>query len=167
MSTPPRPPTQPRPDLSLELVSNPIYLCAVREMINLSTKRLGFADNAASQVALAVDEAIVNVMKHGYEKKLDGRIWLRLTPVGEPVEAVEIVIEDEARQVEPGEIKGRDLEDIRPGGLGVHIIREVMDEVKYEKRPGAAGMRLTMTKRRASEKATMNSRPNPCTNCDC
>jgi len=168
MSTPGAPAS---PDLSLELVSNPIYLCAVREMMNLSAKRLGFTDAHASQIALAVDEAIVNVMKHGYDKKLDGRIWLRLTPVGTPgsqVTAVEIVIEDEARQVDPEAIKGRDLEDIRPGGLGVHIIREVMDEVRYEKRPGAAsGMRLTMVKKQNSEKGTANVRPNPCNSCDC
>ena len=159
-----------KPDISLEIVSNPIYLCAVREMINLSAKRLGFTDAQASQVALAVDEAIVNVMKHGYEKRTDGRIWLRLTPQCEcgadkPVSAIEIVIEDEAKQVEPEQIKGRDLEDIRPGGLGVHIIREVMDEVRYEKRPGAvSGMRLTMVKRQGSDKSTNNVRPNPCGN---
>jgi hypothetical protein len=56
-----------------------------------------------------------------------------------------IVIEDLGRQTDPGAIKGRDLDDVRPGGLGVHIIREVMDEVVYEKRPGG-GMRLTLVK---------------------
>jgi anti-sigma regulatory factor (Ser/Thr protein kinase) len=159
-----------KPDLSLELVSNPIYLCAVREMMNLSAKRLGFSDAHASQIALAVDEAIVNVIKHGYEKKTDGRIWLRMTPIGpagSPNAALEIVIEDEARQVDPQEIKGRDLEDIRPGGLGVHIIREVMDDVRYEKRDGGAGMRLTMIKRQSSDKGSNNVRPNPCSSCDC
>jgi anti-sigma regulatory factor (Ser/Thr protein kinase) len=166
-AAPPAAPTTPRPDLSLELVSNPIYLCAVREMMNLSAKRLGFTDAHASQIALAVDEAIVNVMKHGYDKKLDGRIWLRLTPFGAPTTGVEIVIEDEAKQVEPDDIKGRDLEDIRPGGLGVHIIREVMDDVRYEKRPQGAGMRLTMVKKQNSDRGTANVRPNPCNNCDC
>lgn len=143
--------TEVRPDLSLELVSNPIYLCAVREMMNLSAKRLGFSDAHASQIALAVDEALVNVMKHGYERRLDGRIWLRLIPHHEAdaLSSVEIIIDDEARQVEPCDIKGRDLEDIRPGGLGVHIIREVMDEVRYEKRPGP-GMRLTMLKKKSN-----------------
>jgi anti-sigma regulatory factor (Ser/Thr protein kinase) len=58
---------------------------------------------------------------------------------------VRIVIEDEARQVDPTRMKSRDLEDIRPGGLGVHIIREVMDEAVYEKR-APVGMRLTMVK---------------------
>ena len=56
-----------------------------------------------------------------------------------------IVIEDEARQIDPAFIKGRELDDVRPGGLGVHIIREVMDVVEYESRDGV-GMRLTLFK---------------------
>jgi anti-sigma regulatory factor (Ser/Thr protein kinase) len=59
---------------------------------------------------------------------------------------VSIVLEDEAKQVDPDQIKSRDLDEIRPGGLGVHIIRELMDEVRYERREHA-GMRLTMIKR--------------------
>jgi anti-sigma regulatory factor (Ser/Thr protein kinase) len=141
-----------RPDLCLELVSNPIYLCGVREMVAQSAKRLGFADPQCSQIALAVDEALTNIMKHGYERRLDGRIWLKLLPTqtsSGPV--LEVVIEDEAKQVDPCIIKGRDLEDVRPGGLGVHIIKEVMDEVRYEKRGGdTGGMRLTMIKRQSS-----------------
>ena len=56
------------------------------------------------------------------------------------------VLTFEARQVEESELCGRDLDDPRPGGLGLHIIREVMDEVCYQKR-SPKGMRLTMTKR--------------------
>lgn len=59
--------------------------------------------------------------------------------------SIKIVIEDEAKQVDPEGIKSRDLDDIRPGGLGVHIIKEVMDHAVYEKR-AQVGMRLTMTK---------------------
>ncbi|MFZ4574136.1 MAG: ATP-binding protein [Phycisphaerales bacterium] len=137
-----------RPDLRLELVSNPAYLCGARELVHQVAKRCGFGDVQASQVALAADEALINVMRHGYDKREDGRIWLEITPFTEPgcAGGVRIVIEDEARQVDPHTIKGRALEDIRPGGLGVHIIREIMDEVTYERRE-SVGMRLTMVKR--------------------
>lgn len=143
-----------RPDLRLELVSNPAYLCGARELVHQVAKRCGFAEVQASQVALATDEALINVMRHGYEKREDGRIWLEITPLsGEGgVGGVMIVIEDEAKQVDPAEIKGRELEDIKPGGLGVHIIREIMDEVKYERREGV-GMRLTMVKRASDTRA--------------
>lgn len=137
------------PDLRLELVSNPLYLCGVRGLVGETLKRLGFGDKDAGQTALAVDEALVNVIRHGYDKRSDGRIWLTVSPArtGDGrIERVTIVIEDEAKQVDPAAIKGRDLSDVRPGGLGVHIIREVMDEVTYEKRNGV-GMRLTLVKR--------------------
>ena len=65
---------------------------------------------------------------------------------------VGIVIEDDARQVDPEKIRGRNLEEIRPGGLGVHIIHQIMDSVLYEKRD-ASGMRLTMEKRLAEASA--------------
>jgi anti-sigma regulatory factor (Ser/Thr protein kinase) len=62
------------------------------------------------------------------------------------------MIEDEAEQVDPCTIKSRCLDEVRPGGLGVHIIREVMDEVAYECRSGGVGMRLTMVKKKISTK---------------
>jgi anti-sigma regulatory factor (Ser/Thr protein kinase) len=62
---------------------------------------------------------------------------------------LKVVLEDEARQVDPSKIKSRDLDEIRPGGLGVHIIREVMDEAVYERRD-RVGMRLTLVKRRSA-----------------
>lgn len=149
MTTPPIPPPS-SPDVTLELVSNPIYLCGVREMVAESSKRLGFSDQQSSQIALAVDEALTNIMKHGYQRRLDGRIWLKLSPFTDAKgPGLQIIIEDLARQVELCDIKSRDLADIRPGGLGVHIIKEVMDEVRYEKRNGE-GMRLTMIKRQSS-----------------
>ena len=105
-----------------------------------------------------MDEALCNIIRHGYEKRRDGPIWLSLWPSadGNGSAGITVVIEDEARQVDPCCIKGRDLEEIRPGGLGVHIIKEVMDEVRYEKRD-KVGMRLTLVKRRppaASEKGS-------------
>ncbi len=136
------------PDLRIDLVSNPCYLCAVREFMVGVTRALGFPETPGSQVALAVDEALTNIMKHGYERRLDGPISVRVYPLPatETQVGVRIVIEDEARQVDPAAIRGRDLSDIRPGGLGVHIIRETMDEAVYERRE-AKGMRLTLVKR--------------------
>lgn len=167
------PPTRPS-EITLELSSNPRYLSGVRELISAVARRAGFTEMNCSQIALAVDEALCNVMRHGYAKRTDGRIWVHVDP-REPAPSdpaippdqvpaeIRITIEDEARQVDPESIRGRDLEDIRPGGLGVHIIREVMDDARYEKRPGA-GMRLTLLKRQGpGAKPTPGSagRPTP------
>lgn len=138
----------PSSPIRLEMVSDPTYLSGARELVAAVSRRLGFTDEGAGQIALAVDEALCNIIRHGYDRKSDRPIWLTLAPLGDNGKpaGVSIVLEDEARQVDPEQIKSRDLDEVRPGGLGVHIIRELMDEVKYEKR-GAVGMRLTMTKR--------------------
>jgi serine/threonine-protein kinase RsbW len=136
-----------RPDIRVQLLSNPAHLCAVRELVGTLAKRSGFADAVASKVVLAVDEALANVMNHGYERRSDGLIDVMLyKSMSEgKLTSLRIVIEDEGKQTDPCNIKSRDLDDIRPGGLGVHIIKEVMDAVLYEKRE-QRGMRLTMIK---------------------
>jgi anti-sigma regulatory factor (Ser/Thr protein kinase) len=136
------------PPLRFEMLSQPRYLSAIRAMISNVAHRFGFTDTECGQIALAVDEAICNIISHGYDKREDGRIAVSVWPEEEPA-GLRLVIEDNARQVDPTTIKSRDLEDIRPGGLGVHIIREVMNEAVYEKRP-EGGMRLTLIKRISS-----------------
>ncbi|MEM0984146.1 MAG: ATP-binding protein [Planctomycetota bacterium] len=130
----------------VELLSNPIYLSGARELVGAVAKRLGFDDLACSKIALAVDEALCNVIRHGYDRAEDRPIWISLWPLTEDGgKGIRIVIEDEAKQVDPEAMKGRELDDIKPGGLGVHIIKEVMDTVEYEKRE-TLGMRVTMLK---------------------
>jgi len=168
-------------EICLEVRSNPLYLSAARELVAAATRRLGFLEEASSQIALAVDEALCNVIRHGYDRDPHRPIWISLFPEGNgwgnglgnrsgnggdgvvpgSVETrfptlMRIVIEDEAKQVDPAEIKSRDLEEVRPGGLGVHIIKSVMDEVRYERRE-PIGMRLTMVKiRRESVEGVEN-----------
>ncbi|RMH23613.1 MAG: ATP-binding protein [Planctomycetota bacterium] len=142
---------EPIPDIRLELVSQPRYLCCVRELMLAVAERYGFGEPDRSKVALAVDEALANIICHGYRRRPDGRIWLSVWPLDPPAagsadpRGIRVVLEDHADQVEPEQIRGRDLDEIRPGGLGVHIIREIMDRVEYSRRPGA-GMRLVMEK---------------------
>lgn len=145
------------PDIRLQLTSDPLYLAGAREMVAAVARRLGFTEEACGQIALAVDEALCNVIRHGYDRQRDRPIWINLWPLPDPDAAsarpgLRITIEDEARQIDPEQIKGRDLDHVRPGGLGVHIIREVMDSVSYEKRQGK-GMRLTLVKYRAAKDA--------------
>lgn len=152
-----------QPQIKVEVKSNPLLLAGVREMVAQVARRLCFGDEAAGQMALAVDEALCNVIRHGYGKQPDRPIWLSIwaeggawdemggacdccSGAGSP-EQIRIVIEDEARQVDPATIRSRNLEEVRPGGLGVHIIQSVMDEARYERRDGV-GMRLVMVKKR-------------------
>ncbi|MCP3906034.1 MAG: ATP-binding protein [Planctomycetes bacterium] len=159
-------PTTP-PELTLTLFSQPRLLAPARAMVGSFANRLGFDEIQCGQISLAIDEAICNIINHGYDRRPDGEIRLRLWALGgdegnpDPAAGpgMHIVIEDRARQVDPEQIRSRDLEDIRPGGLGVYIIQEIMDEVQYEKRSDG-GMRLSMLKRIPSrdESASAGSR---------
>ena len=140
---------QDRAEIELKLISDPMYLCGARELVGCIARRIGFDDMDCSKIALAVDEALSNIIRHGYNKVFDRPIWIGISPIkpsADSIGGIVITIDDEAKQVDPWAMKGRCLEDIRPGGLGVHIIQEVMDEVRYEKRD-SVGMRLVMTKR--------------------
>jgi serine/threonine-protein kinase RsbW len=129
--------------IEIRLQSDPRYLCGIRELISGVARRLGFQDLESNHIALAVDEALANVIRHGYDNRCEYPIWVRVWELDSG--GIRIVVEDEARQVDPSCIKSRDLADVRPGGLGVHIIQEIMDFVEYEARE-EVGMRLTMEK---------------------
>ncbi len=135
-----------QPEIRLEMASQPRFLAGARALVGTISQRIGFNEIQSGQISLAVDEALCNVITHGYDRRPNERMWVNLSVLEGNQLGIKVVIEDLARQVDPAKIQPRDLDDIRPGGLGVHIIREVMDEVHYEKRP-KQGMRLTMIKR--------------------
>jgi len=157
-----------QPDVQLDILSQPRLLTCVRGLVTHLALRLGFDDGLAGRISLALDEALCNVINHGYERRPDGRIRITIRTEDGPPAALHFVIDDEGKSIDPALIRPRDLDDIRPGGLGVHIIREIMDDVRYEQRPGG-GMRLTMSKRQghAAHPAACTSRsdkpssPNP------
>jgi anti-sigma regulatory factor (Ser/Thr protein kinase) len=132
---------------TIDLTSDPCQLSVVRESVRTWISALGWGELRIADVVLAVDEALTNVMRHGYENQTDRPIRLFMRTVNDPARgvAVEIEIRDWGRQVPLDQIRGRDLDDLRPGGLGVHIIRNLMDYADYSHAEGG-GMRLLMRK---------------------
>jgi anti-sigma regulatory factor (Ser/Thr protein kinase) len=91
----------PDPDLRLEMYSQPRLLAAVRALINNLGHRVGFPDIQCGQLSLAVDEALCNVINHGYERRSDGRIWLSIWHLPTDPPAVKLVIEARSRRHAP------------------------------------------------------------------
>jgi len=154
------PPPEP-PHVRIAMLSQPRYLAGVRATISSVAERLGFAPFDAGQIALAVDEAICNVIHHGYERQPNGRIWISIWPMenGGPC-GIRILLEDEGHEVDPATIQPRPLNEIRPGGLGVHIIRKIMDMAEYSQRP-EGGMRLLLEKRLERQSASAGEAAEP------
>ena len=109
---------------------------------------VGMNEQDSDSLILAVDEALTNVIQHGYGGACEQQIIIKLRQITsdqkEPT-GLEVIIRDFGQQVDPKAINGRDLDNIRPGGLGTHIIRSVMDKVEYTPQP-QGGMQLHMIK---------------------
>jgi anti-sigma regulatory factor (Ser/Thr protein kinase) len=141
-----------RDALDLEVLSDVAELPGVRDAIRVWTRAHGWDEVQVADIVLAVDEALSNVIRHGYGGKPGHKIELnarslRDTPDGP---GIEVRIRDYGKQVPPDRIRGRDLDDIKPGGLGVHIIRSLMASAEYSQAEGG-GMQLIMRKYQRSK----------------
>ncbi|MBE7559640.1 ATP-binding protein [bacterium] len=116
-------------ELTLEIPSDPAYLKVVRGVCLCLAEAAGFPEDKGRLVALGLEEACTNVMRHAYENRPDHPIRLQFRQ-----DAGQFVIEltDWGRKARPEELKSRDLNEIRPGGLGLHFISEVFDRFEYD-----------------------------------
>ena len=134
--------------IELTIHANPAYLCVARAAARKAMEIVGFSPEDADGVTLALDEALTNVIRHSYGGPCEKPIIIKLSQIlnyNEEGPALEIIVRDFGKQVDPETIKSRDLNDVRPGGLGVHIIQTVMDEVEYSC-ISEGGMQLRMLK---------------------
>jgi anti-sigma regulatory factor (Ser/Thr protein kinase) len=133
--------------IKLWIFSTPAHLPIVRAATERLCGALGFDEQTTTRVILSVDEALSNVIRHAYGGAEDQPIEVELAPLGPPpAQGLRIRIRDHGRPVDAGRIRPRDLDDVRPGGLGVHIMTECMDHLEY--RPAEdGGTVLTMFKR--------------------
>jgi len=131
-------------ELELRFPSDPKYVATARAFVEQAVRSAGLGEQGAARIVLAVGEAVSNVIRHCYEGRCDWDIIL--TVVIKP-DRLELHLQDYGRRVSPEELRSRELstEEVRPGGLGLHIIREVMDEVDLSFVSGT-GNRLTMVK---------------------
>ena len=133
--------------LKMELRSNPEMLSVVRQALGQLASTLGFSEKESHAVVLAVDEALTNIIRHAYlgnvERPIEATFHrIQQTQDGQRKDALEIVLEDRGTAVNPKKLCGRALEDVKPGGLGLHFIRECMDTVEFGRKRGRNQLRL-------------------------
>jgi anti-sigma regulatory factor (Ser/Thr protein kinase) len=132
----------------LTVPASPAWYGTIRNMVINISRNSGVSDRSAGAIALAVDEAVSNIHRHGYqgdhEQPISVEINVKKSSDTEPY-SVWICIEDRAKQVELTDIKSRDLSKVRPGGLGVHLINSLMDKATWSHRTNG-GMRLILEK---------------------
>ena len=119
---------RPPQHIEFSIPSHPVYLQMVRAVVEKTVHILGLAPDLSGRIILAVDEASSNVIKHAYGNQADGRLDFLIEM---DRERLEICITDDGKTCDISRMKPRDLDDVKPGGLGVYIISQVMDKVVY------------------------------------
>jgi anti-sigma regulatory factor (Ser/Thr protein kinase) len=131
--------------LTLSIPSHPRYLRVVRDFLTSLLSELGFSHQDRMGMVLAVNEAYANVIEHCYQGDVTQRVDLAV--VIEPA-VITIEMRDYGVPPDPAYIEPRDLQDVRPRGLGTHFMRSIMDDITYDLSSGA-GTVLRMSKRRS------------------
>ena len=116
--------------IRISVEADPRYLESLRAVLTESTAILGLEDEVTGKIVLAVTEACANVIRHCYCDRSGERIdvEIRFRPG-----VFEVRIIDYGEFVDPTQMQGRELADVKPGGLGLHFINTVMDDVEYTK----------------------------------
>lgn len=121
-------------------------IARLAELVERFGAQHGLAGSLLLNVNLCLDELITNTISYGYDDQEEHIIALQ---VALDNGALKAVVEDDARAFNPLAVGLPDLEapvDERAvGGLGVHFVRTLMDDVRYQRT--ASGNRIELTKR--------------------
>jgi anti-sigma regulatory factor (Ser/Thr protein kinase) len=128
---------------ALRLPAQADALHGMRQWLEGRLRDFGLAPRLRAQLLLAICEACMNIIQHAYGKENAGEIRLHLALQHD---RLTIELEDDAPCIDPRKVEPRALADVRPGGLGVHFIREIMDEMEFLPCQGK-GNRLRLVKR--------------------
>ena len=131
--------------MGLTFPADPKRLRMVRPAIRAAATACNFDEDEIEDVLLAASEAIENIIVHAYGGDKTGEIVLAMHRVPD---GVLLRIRDFAPAGDPAKITPRDLDEVRPGGLGTHFIRAVMDDASFVPLPDGEGNLLELVKRK-------------------
>lgn len=126
---------------TLNIPSRTDNLEIIRDFIIGIAKKFGFDDDGISEIELAVDEACANVIKHAYNydesKKIDITVETNSSKLT-------ITISDQGRGFDPSRLESPEqrLQKHARGGLGIALIKKVMDEVSFDIHPGSNHVKM-------------------------
>jgi len=121
------------------------HLCTLREKLRQVLGPCATSEEMLNCVILAVGEACMNIIEHAYCDGDSGDIILEIER--QDSNMIFRLTDFAHRKTREDEMKSRPLEEIRPGGLGCHIINEIMDEVKLIDCDTTCGNVLQMKKK--------------------
>ena len=115
--------------VGITIPSHPKYLSVVRKTTSAVGELYGIQDTELEDIKLAIDEACSNVIKHAYGGDATKKIVVKYIVTKK---LFKVIIEDSGMKAQIEFMQGRSLNDVRPGGLGIHFIRRVIDGFRID-----------------------------------
>jgi anti-sigma regulatory factor (Ser/Thr protein kinase) len=131
--------------------TQPRLLHILRGVVRYYAHESGFSDTEVNALAMAVDEAAANVIRHTYRGSPSGRMALE---VMDYADRLEFVLEDSGPKVHPERVRPRPLNEVRPGGLGTFFMKCFTDRCSYDE-GFTEGNRLRLVKFKANRRSGM------------
>jgi serine/threonine-protein kinase RsbW len=132
----------------VEFSSHTGNLALMRKFVRGFLETYPLSEKERTLMVLGVDEACTNIIRHAYHLRDDQLISLSIE--GLP-NCIRLRLRDYGKQTEAHSMRGRSHDLIKPGGLGLHLIRNAFDKVDYIVK--ARGTELVMTKNLEERKA--------------
>ena len=130
---------------SFELKNDLSELETLCQQVNKFGQAAGLSETCIADVNICLDELFTNIVSYGFEDDLEHIIQITMNLDNR---VLTLSIEDEGIPFNPLEKTDpkvpADLKDVRIGGLGIHFVRKLMDDVRYQRKQGKN--RLTMKK---------------------
>jgi serine/threonine-protein kinase RsbW len=124
------------------------FLDEIREFVGQIAREGGFNEKEIYSLQLAADEAASNIIEHAYEGVADAYFDVACDMRGD---TLTVIMRDTGRPFNPSNVRQpnlkADLSERQIGGLGLYLMRKLMDDVHYISNPKTGNL-LTMTKRR-------------------
>jgi anti-sigma regulatory factor (Ser/Thr protein kinase) len=139
-----------------EMVSRRENIPKIAGYIKKKMSERGFDEVQISEMQVAVEEAYVNIINHGYKKE-EGPIWIAFD-ISDRL--FRVTLEDEAPRFDPTMFAKRDLDgdalDHPVGGWGINLMRTLSDEMRYDYKNNKN--RLILIKIKKAEKGRLNEK---------
>ena len=115
--------------MKLEIKSDPANLKIVRRNVENFCKEKKINIDVFN-VKLAIDEALQNIIRYAYDFDKTKDIIINFEQTSE--KSLKVELRDFGTRVLTSQIKPRELDDVRPGGLGIHFIKSIVKGMSYE-----------------------------------
>ena len=140
------------PSLTLHLQNRIAEVARLVDAVESFGTHAGLSADLTYRLTLSLDEIVSNVIRHGYSDTNDHVVEVRLS-VHDGV--VTSVIEDDGHPYDPRESPEPDLsmpvEQRGPGGLGIFLVKQMMDSIDYARRDGRNILTVTASRRDGDE----------------